>query len=74
MAGGIDSEIDTFKDGEKILVLKTYKEIKPHSSEEREDKLWKPHSDNNSRGIRGIDGLCICATAQPRQLPTNDGN
>ena len=30
---------DTFEDGDKLLVFKTYKEVKPHSSEESEDKV-----------------------------------
>ena len=38
----MDSQRDTLEDGENenlLLVLKTYKEVKPHSSEESEDKV-----------------------------------
>ena len=34
----------------------------------------KPRADDDGRGIHGTKGLRICATAQPRKLPTNNGN
>ena len=37
--GGVNWRQDEFKDAEKILVKKNYKEIKPHSSEENEDNV-----------------------------------
>ena len=33
-----------------------------------------PQAENDSRVIRGTNGLQFYATAQPRWLPTNDGN
>ena len=38
MVGAIDGEIHS-KMAKMILGLKTYKEVKPHSSEESEDKV-----------------------------------
>ena len=38
---------DTFEYGENILALKTYKEVKPHSSEESEDQVVDRERDND---------------------------
>ena len=45
LCGGGDWRRDKFDDGEDMLVLKTYKEVNPHSSEESEDKVVEGERD-----------------------------
>ena len=46
MAGDIDGEINS-KMAKYILVKKTYKELKPHYSEESKDKVVEVERDND---------------------------